>query len=46
MTRSTLLFTVSTALLLLLAAVLLWVGLDPGMEEIVKFKHRGYIVEA
>lgn len=42
MSRSVLLFTVSAALLLLLAAVLLWMGLDPSGEEIARFKHGGY----
>lgn len=42
MTRSALLFAVSTALLLLLAAILLWMGLDPSGEEIAKWRHRGY----
>lgn len=42
MTRSVLSFTVSAALPLLLAAVLLWMGLDPGGEEIAKSRHGGY----
>ena len=42
MTRSVLLFTVFAALLLLLAAVLLWMGLDSSGEEIAKFKHKAY----
>ena len=46
MTRSVLLFTASAALLLLLAAVLLWMGLDLGMEDIARHRHSGFIVEA
>ena len=46
MIRSILLFTVSAALLLLLAAVLLWISLDLGMEGIAKHRHGGYIVAA
>lgn len=44
MTRSVLLFTASAALLLLLTAILLWMGLDPSLEEIAKHRHGGYIV--
>ena len=46
MTRSALLFTTSAALFLLLAAVLLWMGLDLSLEEIARHRHSGYIVEA
>ena len=46
MTRSALLFTVSAALLLLLAVILLWMGFDPSLEEIARHRHSGYIAEA
>ena len=46
MARPVLLFTASAALLLLLTVILLWMGLNPSLEEIVKHSHRGYIVEA
>ncbi len=46
MTRSVLLLTASAAPLLLLAAVLLWMGLGLSVEEIARSRHSGYIVEA
>lgn len=44
-TRSALFFTASMALLLLLAAVFHWIGLDPSLGGIAKHRHSGYIVE-
>lgn len=45
MTRTALAFTVSAALLLLLAVALLLVGLDLSMEELAKFRHGARTVE-
>lgn len=41
MTRTTLLFTVFTALLLLLAVAFLLMGFDPGAEELAA-RHRAH----